>query len=163
MSAALVRSSLPLTWPELLDHARRRHLPVWRGEVYDPRAVAPTSAPIAVAACSWFRLPPVLATEAEAATYRVAAPYAANVVRAWYDARFDRDAVRDAINAIRDLERYGVRAEAQQRRADLKADKGLWWKYRRQMRRLHQRIATIQTTLAPYRPPVAAPIQIAAE
>lgn len=136
-------SSLALDWDGLCRQARRRHLPPWRGELPPRRDdIAPISAPLAVAAAARFGQPPSLASEAEAATFRVAAPYAVNVVRAWHDVAFDREDVVAALLALRLGE-----TDARPRFA------ARWARYRRQMHRLATRIATLRATLAPYPAP----------
>jgi len=145
-------STLPLDWPALCAHVRRRWLPDHRGALPARRAdVAALDAPVGIAACAQFGVRHHFATEQEAETWRWIGPRALNVCNRWQALRFDREEVRVAVSTVR----YGrTNGTAQQvETADLRRR---WALYRRGMRALGQQLDGVRQALTPRSKPMEA-------
>ncbi|TXL80322.1 hypothetical protein FHP25_04625 [Vineibacter terrae] len=156
-------STLPLDWPALCAHVRRRQLPDHRGELPPRRAdMLPLDAPLAVAVCAQFGQRHRFATEHEAEIWRWIGPRALGVCNRWQGLRHDREDVRVAVGTVRHWRSSGDARQADLARRELI---GRWARYRRGMRTFATQLDGVRRSLAPpvVPAPVAVPLLQAAE
>lgn len=143
-------STLPLDWPALCAHVRRRWLPDHRGELPARCAdVAALDAPVGIAACAQFGLRHHFATEQEAETWRWIGPRALTVCNRWHALRLDREEVRVAVVTVRHSRMAGTARQREAARTDLRHR---WTRYRRGMRAFGQQLDGVRHALTPRRP-----------
>jgi hypothetical protein len=140
-------STLPLDWPALCAHVRRRRLPDHRGALPQRRDdVLALDAPVAIAACAQFGQRHQFATEREAETWRWIGPRALNVCNRWHALRFDREDIRVAVGTVRHWQSRGEARQANLVRLDLRRR---WALYRRGMRAFAVQLDGVRQALTP--------------
>jgi len=156
-------STLPLTWPALCGHVRRRWFDAHRGEVPARRSdLLPGSAPLAIAACMQLSAGRHrFATESEAETFRWIAPRAQNAVMYWQFACEAREQVRVILDGLhywcghrrvgeRRWDRRGAAPRnAVQAELDAAELRRRWQAYRAMMRRQAGQTAWVREALTP--------------